>query len=145
MTRPRPRPTESAARFSTTRAAHRDETAQDYVEAIAHLIHTRGQARVGELAKLMGVSHVTVSRIVARIQGEGLVLATPHRPVALTPKGQEMAIAARDRHEVVVAFLLAIGVPARQAEIDAEGIEHHVSAATIRAMKRVVENRPGVE
>jgi len=30
-------------------------------------------------------------------------------------------------------------VPPKQAEIDAEGIEHHVSEATIRAMRRLTE------
>jgi DtxR family manganese transport transcriptional regulator len=36
----------------------------------------------------------------------------------------------------VLEFLLALGVPKRQAEIDAEGIEHHVSSATLRCMRR---------
>ena len=132
-----------AARFSTTRAAHRDETAQDYVEAIDHLIAAKGEARVRDLAGIMGVSHVTVSKIIGRIEAMGLVIATAHHPVRLTPKGRALARRTRECHETVLAFLRAIGVPPRQAEIDAEGIEHHVSAATIRAMKRLVESMPG--
>ncbi|HBS28437.1 MAG TPA: transcriptional regulator MntR [Phycisphaerales bacterium] len=133
MPRPRPEP----QRFARTRADHRDETAEDYAEAIADLLDAGRPARVGDLARLMGVSHVTVSRIVARLRDLGLVLAEPYRPIELTPAGRRLAERSRARHETVLTFLLAIGVPRKQAEIDAEGIEHHVSDATVRAMERV--------
>jgi DtxR family manganese transport transcriptional regulator len=127
-----------AARFRTTRAAHRDETAEDYVEAIMQLITDRGEARVRDLASMMGVSHVTVTRIVARLARQGLVEAQPYRPVSLSAAGRRLAARIRERHEVVLGFLRSLGIPARQAEIDAEGIEHHVSDATIRAMRRAM-------
>lgn len=130
---------DQSERFRGTRAAHRDETAEDYVEAVEQLIRERGEARVKDLASLMGVSHVTVSRIVGRLQREGLVETSPYQPIALTSAGRRLARRSRERHEVVLAFLRTIGVPARQAEIDTEGIEHHVSDATIRAMKRLTE------
>lgn len=126
-------------RFRRTRADHAQETAEDYVEAIADLVDKKGEARVRDLARLMGVSHVTVSRIVARIADSGLVNAGPYRPITLTPAGRRLAQRSRKRHDTVSRFLLAIGVPPRHAAIDAEGIEHHVSDATIRAMERVVK------
>ena len=135
-TTPDNRPSE---RFATTRAAHRDEYAEDYVEAVADLLETAGEARVRDLSEVFGVSHVTVSRVVKRLQQQGLVETAPYRPITLTAKGKRLAEKVRRRHEEVVAFLLAIGVPKKQAEIDAEGIEHHVSDATIRAMRRVTE------
>lgn len=133
----RPSP-DDPARFRGTRAAHKDETAEDYVEAVAQLVEQRGEARVRDLAAMMGVSHVTVTRIVARLAREGLVSTTPYRPIELTPQGRRLANRARRRHQDVLAFLLALGVPPRQAAIDAEGIEHHVSDATIRAMRAMV-------
>lgn len=126
-----------ADRFARTRAAHRDETAEDYVEAIAGLIDSTGEARVRDLSRLMGVSHVTVTRIISRIGELGLVETEPYRPITLTAAGRRLATRARRRHDAVLGFLLAIGVPRKQAEIDAEGIEHHVSAATIKAMERL--------
>ncbi len=126
---------DESARFRGTRAAHRDETAEDYVEAIQQLVARHGEARVRDLASMMGVSHVTVTRILERLTKKGLVRTTPYRPVTLTPAGRRMATASRERHEAVLGFLLAIGVPARQAAIDAEGIEHHVSDATVRAFR----------
>lgn len=96
----------------------------------------RGEARVKDLAALMGVSHVTVTRIIARLAREKLVVTKPYKPVELTAAGRRLAAHTRRRHEIVLGFLVSLGVPARQAEIDAEGIEHHVSEATIRAMQR---------
>lgn len=136
MTKP-----DESARFRGTRAAHRDETAEDYAEAILQLTASRGEARVRDLAAMMGVSHVTVTRIISRLDREGVVKATPYRPVTLTAAGRRLAQRARERHESVLGFLVSIGVPRKQAEIDAEGIEHHVSDATIRAMERVARGR----
>jgi len=132
---PRPVP---QARFTSTRRAHADETAEDYVEAIQEIIERDGLCRVRDLAEMMGVSHVTVTRIVSRLAKpeHGLVRTEPYRPIELTDRGRRLAARVRRRHEIVVGFLRAIGVPPKQAEIDAEGIEHHVSPATIRAMQR---------
>jgi DtxR family manganese transport transcriptional regulator len=134
-----PHTPDQSARFRTTRAAHRDETAEDYVEAIMQIQAERGEARVRDLSILMGVSHVTVTRIIKRLSDPkvGLVVAHPYKPVELTPAGKRLAAWIRKRHEIVLSFLVSLGVPARQAEIDAEGIEHHVSDATIRAMQKV--------
>ncbi len=124
-------------RYHSTRLAHRDETAEDYVEAIAQLTAVHGQARVKHLAEHMGVSHVTVTRIITRLQRDGLVTTQPYQPIELTPKGRRMAAASEKRHRTVLDFLIAAGVTPRQAEIDAEGIEHHVSAATLKAFARL--------
>lgn len=124
-------------RYLSTRLAHRDETAEDYVEAIAQLTALHGQARVKHLAAHMGVSHVTVTRIVTRLQRDGLVTTEPYQPIELTPKGRRMAAASEKRHRIVLDFLIAAGVSPKQAEIDAEGIEHHVSAATLKAFARL--------
>ncbi len=46
-----------------------------------------------------------------------------------------MAERSRQRHRLVVDLLLAVGVPREAAEADAEGVEHYVSAATLRAFE----------
>ncbi|HEY4416473.1 MAG TPA: transcriptional regulator MntR, partial [Verrucomicrobiae bacterium] len=71
----RPPATPSAARLAENfRRSRRDralETAQDYVEAIADLTAARGAARVVDLARQLGVTHVTVNRTLARLQKSG--------------------------------------------------------------------------
>lgn len=126
-------------RFQRTRDDHSAEIAEDYVELIDALIAESGEARAVDLAERLGVSHVTVGKTVQRLQREGLLTTEPYRSIFLTPKGEMLAKMARDRHELVVKFLTALGVPAEAAEIDAEGIEHHVSEQTLRAMRRFVE------
>jgi DNA-binding MarR family transcriptional regulator len=91
---------DQSARFRSTRAAHRDETAEDYVEAVMQIAADRGEARVTDLARLMGVTHVTVTRIIGRLVREGLVEDRPYKPIALTAKGKKLAariLASRDR------------------------------------------------
>lgn len=132
-------PGDESHRFRTTRQAHRDETAEDYVEAVLQIEEQYGEVRVRDLAQMMGVSHVTITRTVSRLQEAGLLETEPYRPIRLTRAGRRMAEQSRERHNVVLSFLLALGVPRRTAEQDAEGIEHHVSDATIRAMRRHAE------
>ena len=52
-----------------------------------------------------------------------------------------MAKSVRQRHRLVVDLLLAVGVPREAAEADAEGIEHYVSAATLRAFEAFLRER----
>jgi len=141
---PRPLPDRSARQASGFRAArmhHANETAEDYVELIDDLIRERGEARSVDMAHRLGVSHVTVTKTLKRLRKEGLIHSEPYRSIFLTPQGREKAAACRERHREVVAFLVALGVPPAIAEIDAEGIEHHVSAATLQAMRRFTRLR----
>ena len=132
----------SADRFQRTRDDHSRENAEDYVELIESLISETGEARAVDLAERLGVSHVTVSKTVQRLQREGYVTSQPYRSIFLTDKGRKVAAASRERHELVLRFLLALGVSSDTAEIDAEGIEHHVSEETLEAMRRYVKRQP---
>ena len=132
----------TAAYQQQTRLQHAQERAQDYVEAIADLIAGRGEARATDLAKSLGVTHVTVIRTVQRLQREGLVTTQPYRSIFLTGSGRKLAGKARARHEKVVTFLEALGVPPSTARADAEGIEHHVSAETLGAMEKFLRSAP---
>lgn len=138
-------PLRSSAVFHKVRSDHANETAEDYVEAVSDIVHQQGECRVRDLAAHMGVSHVTVSRIITRLQEESLVETEPYRPIRLTAGGERMAAAARRRHRIVLDFLIALGVPEADARHDAEGIEHHVGEATLRQMERFVTGGGAVE
>ena len=125
-----------AAALRRTRLEHATETAQDYVEAIADLGASCGEARAVDLARRLGVTHVTVIRTLARLKRDGYVSTRPYRSIFLTEKGFRLAEESRRRHEIVVAFLRSLGVPEEIAQTDAEGIEHHVSPETLAAFKR---------
>jgi DtxR family manganese transport transcriptional regulator len=125
-----------ASALRQTRLAHAREIAEDYAEAIADLIETRGEARIVDIASRLGVSHVTVVRTVARLQRNGLVTTEPYRAIFLTEKGLHMARESHDRHETVISFLRRLGVSDEAARTDAEGIEHHVSPETLAAFAK---------
>ena len=123
-------------RFRRVRDAHLTELAEDYVELIADLIEQTGEARVVDLAGRLGVSNATVSNAIQRLQRDGFVTSKPYRSIFLTDKGQQLAAVSRERHRVVLEFLIAMGVDEETASADAEGIEHHVSDGTLDAFRR---------
>jgi DtxR family manganese transport transcriptional regulator len=130
-----------ASALRHTRLEHATETAQDYSEAIADLAAIHGEARAVDLARRLGVSHVTVIRTVARLQRDGYVSTRPYRSIFLTDKGLRLADESKRRHEIVLAFLRALGVPDAIAQADAEGMEHHVSPETLTAFEHFTASR----
>ncbi len=125
--------------FVKTRQDHANETAEDYVEAIGDILETQPTCRVKDLSAKMGVSHVTVTRILQRLSAERLIDKDPYGPCTLTREGAAMATRSRKRHQLLLDFLLHIGVPPTDAARDAEGMEHHVSDATLSVMRAVLQ------
>ena len=135
-------PTEptQARRFGKARSAQASAVLEDYVELIDDLLASSGEARPIDIARRLGVSHPTAVKSIARLKREGLATARPYRGVFLTEAGHALAERVRARHRLVVALLLAVGVPPEAAEADAEGIEHHVSEASLRAFGRFLRH-----
>jgi DtxR family manganese transport transcriptional regulator len=134
-------PEKQALNHRRTRQAHAAEIAEDYVEVIADLIDAGGEARAVDIARRLGVTHVTVTKTVSRLKKRGLVSTRPYRSIFLTEAGRGLAETSRQRHQTVTRFLTAIGVSELVAHSDAEGIEHHVSDETLRAMRAFVASR----
>jgi DtxR family manganese transport transcriptional regulator len=128
-----------ADRHRRTRRDHAAETAEDYVEAISQVLADKGVCRVVDLARRFDVSHVTVTKIVSRLKENGLVISERYKPLELTDAGRRLAERSRQRHEVVYQFLLAHGVSKAVAATDSEGIEHHVSPETLKAMQSFLD------
>ncbi|MBB3142949.1 manganese-binding transcriptional regulator MntR [Halomonas organivorans] len=124
------------AYFQRVRQDHQTELVEDYVEEIAHLHARHGEARASDLAECFGVSGAAVSKVVARLRRDGLVIARPYRGIFLTPEGEAMAERVASRHQVVLDTLRRLGVPEEIARADSEGIEHHCSEETVAAMRR---------
>jgi DtxR family manganese transport transcriptional regulator len=120
-----------AEAFQGVRTARRNELAEDYVEMIADLIHENGEARPVDIAARLGVRASTVTKTLNRLAREGLITRVKYRSVFLTDEGRGLAHECRRRHEIVLRFLLSLGLDPETAERDAEGIEHHVSARTL--------------
>ena len=130
-----------ATSFHATRKHHSSEAAEDYTELISDLIEDHGEARTCNIAEHLGVSHVTALRTMKRLQEEGFVRTNQHKPVELTPKGRKLALYAKERHKLLIEFFLYLGIPKDVAEIDVEGAEHHISAASLKCIKEFLAAR----
>ncbi len=128
-----------ALAFKATRSHHSHEAAEDYCELILKILETRREARTCDIAKRLGISHVTAIRTLKRLQLEGYIKTSPRRPVTLTQKGRKTAFFAKERHLLLVEFLVRIGVPRDLAEIDIEGAEHHFSEVTLASIRSFME------
>lgn len=132
-------PETHARQYGTVRKAHETELIEDYVELIGDLIDAKGEARAVEIAQRMGVTQATVGKMIRRMTDAGLVTSQPYRSIFLTEAGRKMARISRERHIVVLRFLRALGVDEDTARQDAEGMEHHVSDATMDIMRGFAE------
>jgi len=121
--------------FSRVRTAHQTETAEDYVELIADLIGAQNEARLSDLSARLGVSHATASKVLNRLKDEGYIDTQPYRAIFLTEKGETLARKCKERHKIVLDFLIRLGVSPATAEYDAEGLEHHISPETLEIFK----------
>ena len=122
--------------FKKVRDAHRTENTEDYLEIIADLLNTKGEARIVDIASKLDIAQATANKTIQRLQSQGFIKKEPYRSIFLTLKGQEVASVSKKRHIIVLTFLKNLGLDARTAEADAEGIEHHVSNKTLKKMEQ---------
>ena len=122
--------------FKKVRDAHKTENTEDYLEIIADLLNTSGEARIVDIANKLGIAQATANKTIQRLQNQGYVKKEPYRSIFLTLRGQEIASISKKRHIIVLTFLKNLGLDAKTAEADAEGIEHHVSNKTLKKMEK---------
>ncbi len=120
---------------------------EDYLERISELIKTKGYARVVDIAAELKISQASVTTMVQRLDGEGLVKYEKYRGMVLTSAGEEVAARIAHRHELLTNFLTLLGLEKKVVDHDVEGMEHHVSAETFDALEklnRYLETHPEV-
>ena len=122
--------------FKKVRDAHKTENTEDYLEIIADLLNTKGEARIVDIATKLDIAQATANKTIQRLQNQGFVKKEPYRSIFLTLKGQQVASISKKRHIIVLTFLKNLGLDIKTAEADAEGIEHHVSDKTLKKMEQ---------
>ncbi len=130
-----------ARRFRKARFDRSTIQREDYVELIDDLVSAQGEARATDVARRLGVAHPTAVRTIARLRKDGLVASRPYQGITLTAAGRALAERGRARHRLVVALLVGVGVAPDVAEVDAEGMEHHASEASLAAFARFLARR----
>lgn len=120
---------------------------EDYLERIRDLIRSKGYARVVDIAAELKISQASVTTMIQRLDGEGLVKYEKYRGMVLTRAGEAVAARIAHRHELLTTFLRQLNLPEAVIEHDVEGLEHHVSAETfsaIEALSRYLAANPEV-
>src|SRR5690242_14304006 len=109
--------------------------AEDYLERILELINSKGYARIVDIASALKISQASVTNMVQRLDAEGLLKYEKYRGLILTAAGRNLAHKIAQRHKLLTDFLGLLGLDDRVIYHDVEGMEHHISAPTLRAIE----------
>lgn len=107
------------------------QTAEDYLERIHELIEDKGYARVVDIASSLRVKQASVTNMVQRLAEAGYLDYVKYRGLLLTDKGRTVARRIQTRHHTLARFFSLLGLDAETQRRDIEGIEHHLSPATV--------------
>ena len=110
------------------------QSAEDYLERIHELIEEKGYARVVDIASSLRVKQASVTSMVQKLGELGYLNYEKYRGLILTPKGREVACNIQQRHETLSRFFSLLGLDAATQQSDIEGIEHHLSPATVEVL-----------
>ena len=97
------------------------EAEERYLGAIGRLQAAGERATVTALARTLAISKASVSEMLRRLEGEGLVVRGPAGEATLAPAGEAVARTLIERHDVVERFLrevLGVGPDALPAETE---------------------------
>jgi Mn-dependent DtxR family transcriptional regulator len=120
---------------------------EDYLERILELINSKGYARVVDIASGLKISQASVTNMVQRLDADGLLKYEKYRGLTLTAAGKNLARKITQRHRILTNFFRLLGLDERVIYQDVEGMEHHVSPPTLRALEALtaqLRRRPGL-
>jgi Mn-dependent DtxR family transcriptional regulator len=116
----------------------RSTAVEDYLEQILDLINTKGYARVADIAQGLRISQASVTNMVQRLDAEGLLKYEKYRGLVLTTAGETLARNIMKRHQLLSDFLRMLGINEEVIYHDVEGMEHHISPQTLRAIEALL-------
>ena len=120
---------------------------EDYLERILELINSKGYARVVDIADGLKISQASVTNMVQRLDADGLLKYEKYRGLVLTAAGETVARSITRRHQLLTDFLTILGLDPRVVAHDVEGMEHHISPPTVRAiasLTQLLRRRPAL-
>ncbi len=112
---------------------------EDYLERILELINTKGYARVVDIAQSLEISQASVTNMIQRLDAEGLLKYEKYRGLVLTTAGETLARNITRRHQLLTDFLKLFELDEQVIFHDVEGMEHHISPPTLRAIEALTE------
>jgi Mn-dependent DtxR family transcriptional regulator len=115
------------------------QSAEDYLERIHELIEKKGYARVVDIASSLKVKQASVTSMVQKLAEAGYLEYEKYRGLVLTDKGRDIARKIQNRHATLSRFFSLFGLDAETQRQDIEGIEHHLSPATVEVLSDLAQ------
>ena len=112
------------------------ESGENYLESILTLKKKNGSVRAIDIVNDLGFSKPSVSRAVKNLKDGGFIFVDGNGFISLTDVGEETARKIYERHEIISAWLIDIGVDEKTALEDACRIEHDISVVTFEKLKQ---------
>ena len=112
------------------------ESGEMYLETIYVLSKQMDIVRSIDVVEHMGYSKPSVSRAVGLLKKGGYLTMEDTGALVLTPEGLDIGKKIYDRHKLLTAFLMRIGVERETAAEDACRMEHAISDATYDAIRK---------
>lgn len=95
---------------------------------------------VGQLAAALGLTPGTVTGMIKKLAGEGLLEYRAYAGCSLTPKGREGAVDIVRRHRILELFLVrTLGLDWAEVHEEAERLEHAVSPRVMEGLDRLLD------
>ena len=126
--------------YRKERGMQLQESGQMYLETIFILTGGGRQVRSIDVCEYMGFSKPSVSRAIGLLKNGGFITVDADGYITLTDEGREVATQTYERHRVINAFLVSIGVPEEIASADACKMEHHMSDESFAALKKHIND-----
>lgn len=111
------------------------ESAENYLETILVLQQRKGSVRSIDIANELEFSKPSVSVAMKNLRLNGYIEMDPTGQIHLLPEGRQIAEAVLEKHRLMTAFLVALGVTPKVAAEDACRIEHVLSDESFEAIK----------
>jgi DtxR family transcriptional regulator, Mn-dependent transcriptional regulator len=112
---------------------------EDYLKAIYELERAGAAAATTGLAARLGVAPASVTGMVRRLAGQGLLTHERYRGVRLTMLGRKAALLTIRRHRVIETYLVrALGYRWDEVHVEAERLEHAASEDVINRMAAAI-------
>ena len=113
---------------------------EDYLKLI-YLLSPKGEVRGADLADELDIKRPTVCVYLKRLVENGDITMDRHHCVYLTEQGRAVAESTLNKHGMLLALLLDLGVPEAVAAGDACAIEHNISVETYTALNQLLQDR----
>ena len=111
------------------------ESGENYLEMILRLQEKKGSVRSIDIANEMNFSKPSVSVAMKKLREAGYIEVDKEGFITLLPPGMKIAQEIYERHRLLTAFFIRLGVSPEVAAADACKIEHDLSEETFQKIK----------